>query len=1329
MIYQLKRLIYLLSIFAALIVQASEQAADTQEESSESTEIFQEYAFSSWRYYSATPVTVDDHLAKMSERLGRDMYWPLNDAWNVRVKQENLKQLSPLDDNWGELRQRILDILQDNHRLSNCHYEGTRKHIIDYVDPNHLPKELSWWFGILFAHYGNTLKELAIYDSEPTLNNQVLAPAKVLDLYKLSLLFFSYSLGLSDSSPSILQHSTLSAILSDSEITSKLDSSMQKEFAVVDEEAWVQAIQPLDQQRIEHICMFFRTFYHFFLQNREALPRFYLSLAANLNSLTTKIFLTMNRANDNFNLDAVHPWMFRLYIDLKKWEILKQQEPSITTPDLVTLLPQMQRECLRLMPHPYTLEEITEENEYEICQKVRMRNLLPTIQGDLNKGEKIIDEFEFSPAAMRHAFIGILYFFDDRARFANGFDVAIKQSNEVTQQIYNYLSGYVEMDALPITEDNALKYLLYIKLFDAMTEVWNSHYHVDYEYFGGIYVGFRGFNQFYFPRSTFELRKHILQLCPLLKSFEALTVSVNPQKVRDEKDQINPEAWVDESDKLRQKCVEDLRSNAQYLSDMMDQSPLKGKIVGTRGISGCGKSTFIKANILPLIAPQGKSDQQQIALLAQGILNPDIIKAALRKLQGGTLNTQVHSEGANAFQKLFKEIADNGSYILDKRHLTPYDIVSNLVDPAKYQNSCVWLYDFDIPIAACASRILTRPLHGDDPCPEYEVLVDGLLAIRRHRTQVIALALKEETIAKYELYATCKQCLVAHKQIKDECPLHVQSEGFLCIHDPHLFQECLKEPTYQEIEEELSQVINEVFIAQAIDNGYIATEQREFLEKWLGLTLKEAIQQYVQKGKNACDECFFEPAEVLPFNGKEWLADLPQLIEYLNCEHCLHTRGVDETGRGLHWEVGQLGQGLNPKYSPEAKAPSCHYSGIQIKVGYFIVPMKNLDLLLSENLSPEVSRELTVRDENGELIGLRFFTHPEAYAHFAPLLQASIQFVPPSQSEYMGTPTSSYQSWLIRNIKTSNRKPFIVKMGMSNGSADLKHLLAADDIVKSLSYQKRLDKLIDKPDFVLFKETAGIILKEIPGYPAGTIDSGIVISELPEPLLKGECKLFSFSSLMSCERVHSENQGIAALNPHDAEKHKLPLIYELIDIAIQKDLVKTPEEFLRVYFIDAYLKAIEPIVFKEGYSILSQGNNLYLVLNSDNTIRGFAFRDLEGLVLKKRFLESYSWFYRYANFTKLLNVLTYSESDAADKTASERNLYYYLSTMFAKQEDGSPLDALRRLSITSEENLKLLQQLDASYLKLLKGYFKIDEAHILNSDSQTLWENRIPEDE
>jgi hypothetical protein len=1192
-----------------------------------------------------SPTTVEDHLQRVDELCY--LYWLFHYAWEVEALQR-----APTTD---ETQQKISEIVH-THLSGNDDYKDLRENIMDYVEPDRLPKQLAFKFGMLMALHGNFLKELS--NADPF--------AKRLELYKNCLLLFSYSLGFSESAPAILQHEDLDALASDPEFSSEVDSCFQKAFTAVDEVAWIEKLLKVQQNSksyhtdhltisLYQVCGLLRSIYTFFLNHSDSLPVSYQAIAAHLCNITTKVVLQTQK-NPNCHLDGANVRLFQAYIDLKKWGPLCDP----------TLLPPVETQCVKLMPQLDV--GINEENEFAICEAVRMRNLIPATREDWKKGEEIINEFLFSQGEMQHLLLDLYRFFNQMARFGRGYETYIDDLiQDWSFQIYNYVSGYIEIGDLPITQENALEYLFRIKVFDMATALWNSHFHPVKLPGGSLPRGHSPFDRFHFPKSTYELRKHILKICPYLRSYEVFTNSIHPDKLRHEKEgALTPDSWISESELIRQACVDELLQKALKLSEMMEQSPLQGIIVGTRGISGAGKSTFLKKNIFPLLPSEDLMD---------GVLNPDILKASLKKLQGDTLNIQVHEEAANAFKQIFTEIAEKGSYILDKRHLTPYDIAANLVEPAKKGDRSVWLFDFDIPISTCFYRILARPLHGVEPCPEYEALIDGYLSLRRHRKQVVDFVVEENTVAKYELYD--QQRLIAHK-----------TDQGLCILDPDLFSESMREPDFSEIEGELSEIIDDISIAKAIANGVIAPEQWELVEQWKGMTLQKALKLHVQGGKDIFDETLFEPPVFYPFDGASWLSDRPCLCDFAQNEHLLHTHGVDETGRGLHWEPTETG--LNPRYAPEG-----HF---QMKLGYFIVPRENVDLQSSLRYS-DTDKDLGVEFSKWfyrYALQVRFFVHPEAYAHFAPLLSAGIPFIPPSESEYMGTPTSSDNTWLVRNLSNDN-DPFLLKMGTPNGSGDIKHLLASDDVIKCLDHQQKLHKLPNNPDLSLFNMSSGIILQNIPGYPGGTIDSGIIFCELPKHLLNEEGKMISFDSLVSCER--------------------LPLIYGLMETAIQKGLVNTPMEFLQKYFIEAYLKAIEPLVFKEGYALT--GGHLYLTLNADNTIKGFAYRDLQEIALKKNFLESYSWSYRYAHFIKLLNVLTRSESDTlpphagapirvgTEKPSPERSLYHYLC---AKTND----EVVQRLSISPEEAASLLEKLDNAYIALLDKYFSIDG--ILNSD-------------
>jgi len=1051
-----------------------------------------------------SPLPLKLYLGDIEKEMSN--WFSYEDQWRLRKLHEKLRSLPPLDDKYLDNKIRIKDTIQSLEHSSYYAYAGKRKAIFNLIGQSQLPRNLAWGFGEIMALRGNLPKEIALCSRlESSFDNDI-DPEKVestkrLQYYKTALLFFGYALGLNDSCPTILQYEEgLEDLISSPTFNSEINDSFQKEFESVDEIAWIQAIEKLDRKRLDHVCWLFRSMSLFFLHNQESLPKPHLSLGAHLCNILTKVVISA-KSNKNSHMDAINAWIFRLYIDLKKWEVLHKADPSHSTPEIEILLPALQSHCLKLMPQGLSLEDITEQNEFAICEKVRMRNLTPThqedFQRDVARALQIIYEFEFRPYAIKIGFDYVDRFLLDRVDFAHGYSSEIKEFGDVTQQIYNYISGYIELSDIIITEENAREYLIEAKLFDIIVELWNAFYPED-----NTYTGWRlgGYDRFYFPKTTYELRKSILKLCPQLKSYEVFTTSLNPEKIRDATEEMGQDGWLNESETLRQMCISNHLKNAQHLSEVMEHSPLQGIIVGTRGISGAGKSTFLKRNLLPLLISDGGFEE--IESLMQGILNPDILKAVFKKLLGDALNIQVHEEASKAFKQVLKKVVNSGCYMLDRRNLTPQEIVADLVDPAKEGNRTVWLYDFDIPLSTGIYRILARPKYSEEPCPEYEALIDGFLFLRHYRNHVLELVLKEEAIGKYELYSTTEQKLAAQK-----------IDGGLYILDPDLFAECLKVPTFQEIEDELSQLISDESIDEAIANGVISPDQRALLEPWRGMTLKKAVQIHVIGGNDVYDDSLLESPVVTPFNGKEWLMDYPQLIEYLQ-RNPLLSQELDKSGWGLYWE--------------EMRVPGSIQEGFQMKLGYFIVPMANVELhlpgicpsrftdwdengdlkyvrlfshpgpysqftRLSEN-APSVAKELGVCDETGKPIGLRFFVHPRAYAHFSPLLRSNISFVSPSESEFMGTPTSDYSSWLIRDISTSDTTPFIVKMGIPKWPGDIKHLLSEDEIISNLSSQKSEAEFVDS--FLIFKQAAGLILRNIPGYPAATLDSGIIISEI-----------------------------------------------------------------------------------------------------------------------------------------------------------------------------------------------------------------------------------------
>lgn len=530
-----------------------------------------------------------------------------------------------------------------------------------------------------------------------------------------------------------------------------------------------------------------------------------------------------------------------------------------------------------------------------------------------------------------------------------------------------------------------------------------------------------------------------------------------------------------------------------------------------------------------------------------------------------------------------------------------------------------------------------------------------------------------------------------------------------CISSPELLKTCLEAPSDTEIQTEMDQVFgemsaNNVSWDKALDyhaRGYSHVETIEMFKN----------EQLIKKQ--------FGPVSVESFTGA-WLRDYPRVKEHIESEQLLHVRGADENGIGLHWSTNKFRSKLNPSFNPE--------KAFEMRIGYFIVSPSNSIQMPSGSISKAVLKELEVKSMSGELLGYRFFVHPEAYTHFQALHTAGIPFVQSEQSEYIGTATSSYRSLILRNIGKNNEQkqplpdtiPFIVKLGVT-ASNDNSRLLTGLEIYTSISNQVHFDSKKTHPHLWIFAETFGLTLDRVPNYPpamnvcdVNPLDSGMIIREFPRDLLEGKCKIISFSSLMSVERLqHPAN----VLN--DSEDCRLPLIYEIINAAIEKGTVQSTFEFIQKYLIDDVLRALEPVVFMDRLSLALHAQNLCLVLDNDNLPIGVAIRDHGDIRRTERYLETYTWFYRYHVFIKLLNVLTFSRDFylppifgaptqiGSNKPLKERSMHYYLQSKLAQASSTTRVakTMLEKSSITFCEYEELLRILDGGFLNVLSKYF------------------------
>ena len=363
--------------------------------------------------------------------------------------------------------------------------------------------------------------------------------------------------------------------------------------------------------------------------------------------------------------------------------------------------------------------------------------------------------------------------------------------DSVSLLIYLYLSGQIDFEDLDLNPSNAMEVLDVVKLFDHAI----------------ILINLLSRTRYGFERSSYELKAKILQMVPTAKSHEVFTKTLLTDEFSRCMGQMDPS---------RVGCHAKVVAN-QYVEAKELSKTLTG-LGGARGNSGSAKST---------VAPEGA-------------LNVDKVKAGLKN-EHPALNSQIHSEAANVFERLLQEIIGKTSmnFYLDARLIELKHLESSLLNPALTRGTTADIADFDVPLATSLMRILTRPPYGKDPCPPFEAILEGFIGIRRERGSIIN-HLKDNPVCKrYELYY--KQGPVRHLVASKE-------EGKFKVHDEARLQRCLEVPSSEEIAAIIEKPLTESDLEQAVQNQDIFAHQKELLRKYLGKTLQEAVVLHAKGG-------------------------------------------------------------------------------------------------------------------------------------------------------------------------------------------------------------------------------------------------------------------------------------------------------------------------------------------------------------------------------------------------------------------------------------------------------------------------------------------------
>lgn len=901
--------------------------------------------------------------------------------------------------------------------------------------------------------------------------------------------------------------------------------------------------------------------------------------------------------------------------------------------------------------------------------------------------------------------IEIRILFDNIVLYLKNYLKGLLKHDELT--VINYLEGTISLDEIGITRENAAHYLNIAKTID-LALIYQSD-------ISGVKLTFKN--------STYPIRSKILELLtPEIQTIEVYTLTLLHKKLSNSDYLNKPLNWHPERLTTNSKLI----SSPNELS--IDTSPSrlskKYKIYTLRGSTASGKTTIAK-KILEKAAIKQRITHR---------FDPDLIKEALKNSENLT-NRQVHEELKGPLSRFkFDVLKLPHNVVIDMGIYSCEDFERNILDVSEDRK--IKVFDIDTSLLTIFKRVFSsRDPKGSAPFVHPKDIIKNFTEIKQGRLGIINRVKQEASVTHYLLLHTDDDG-VEHRVAE-------KKGSIFKIFSETLFKVCITPPSNEEIDQ-----LNQIIVAQEfIENVAKGTSSSDLaierMMPWQGFPLRKAMEfksmgipistAQLQLDRDIVLEKQIGPIKTEPFTDT-WLKDFPAVLNHILSEHILHVRGVDEEGRGLTWTTNKFRSKFNPQYNPEAK------NGFQMKVGYFLIPSSKIDTFHGHTLPPKILSDLQVINTDGELLGYRFFVHPESYCHFRSLLDdSSITFVRPKDSEFIGTPTSSTRSLMIRRIVEKDNQfmpqhdsiPFIIKMSVGN-AWDNSGLLSKNDILRSITAQKRLNKIVDGSELLLFKECLGIIPKDIENYPSNfnlleeAISSGNIIRILPESLLNNECEIHSFSALMSMERTKNSNFGICRFNGFDENTDALPLIYPLIKNAIDRGAVSSSSDYINKYLIKMVLKALEPFLFKEGLSIALHAQNLCMVFDKNGLPISIAYRDLEAVHNDSSFIQSFEWFYRYHCLVKIGSVITTSEDSVLPtipraprqigdvQPYPERSLNNYIRRKVSEKDNINvlTLDILNNLSITFDDFTLLLQNLDDAFWTLLSRYFNLASAGI-----------------
>lgn len=393
-------------------------------------------------------------------------------------------------------------------------------------------------------------------------------------------------------------------------------------------------------------------------------------------------------------------------------------------------------------------------------------------------------------------------------------EVKFKGSNA---EVLQFLEGKKSLDSLSIDDSNSEEYLMAVKLWDHALATVN--------FTNGSYNSF--------SVGSYDLRMHIARVSKL-STHQVFTKTCNPKEFEDWDFLKVQSNWVPERAGIHAKIIQTALIQAISLSKRLDTE--KPSIWAVRGNTGSGKTYSIGNDSLFKKSLDEKGEPS-------GAINPDTFKGLLKKESPEISHAKLHKEGSTlSFQyaeALVKE-AVHATMIIDTRLATHNDLEGSVLNPVTLKNGDALLLDIDTPIITSINRVLTRPADGDSPIVPLWAIKEGYEKIRSERSRVIDTVMNNDTVKYYKLYITDdqgKQQLAAKKE-KGVFKIMAGMEKAV--------MHCKQKPEENEVDKIVDQVIDDNYIKAAKTRDHISNDKIVMIEKWKGLTVREALERHGQ---------------------------------------------------------------------------------------------------------------------------------------------------------------------------------------------------------------------------------------------------------------------------------------------------------------------------------------------------------------------------------------------------------------------------------------------------------------------------------------------------